>query len=78
MDNTITTDFYYIPMILSMIFLFLFWILLAIEYRDDSLYENKARQCAMRILILLSIVCAIIPVILLIISVLINLWKACL
>jgi len=78
MDNTITTDFYYIPMILSMIFLFLFWILLAIEYRDDSLYENKIRQCAMRILILLSIICAIIPVILLIISVLINLWKACL
>lgn len=78
MDNTITTGFYYIPMILSMIFLFLFWILLAIEYRDDSLYENKTRQCAMRILILLSIVCAIIPVILLIISVLINLWKACL
>ena len=78
MDNTITTNFYYIPMILSMIFLFLFWILLAIEYRDDSLYENKTRQCAMRILILLSIVCAIIPVILLIISVLINLWKACL
>lgn len=78
MDNTITTGFYYIPMILSMIFLFLFWILLAIEYGDDSLYENKARQCAMRILILLSIVCSIIPVILLIISVLINLWKVCL
>lgn len=74
MDNIVVMG-YAIPMVLSMIFLQSYLVLMVIEYRDDSLYENKTRQCAMKILSSLSIIFAILPVILLIISVFINLWK---
>jgi hypothetical protein len=73
MDKALIIYFYAIPMILSMIFLLSFLVLMIIEYRDDSLYENKTRQCAMRILPLLSVICAIIPIILVLISILVNL-----
>ena len=77
MDNkTIIIYFYAMPMVLSMIFLLSFVVLMAIEYRDDSLYENKTRKRAMDILSALSIIFAILPVILLIIFMFINLWKA--
>lgn len=75
MDKLIIICFYAIPMILSMIFLLSFLVLMYIECRDDSLYENKTRQFAMNILSALSIICAIFPVISLIIYGLINLWK---
>lgn len=76
MDKTIIIYFFAIPTILSMIFNLSFVVLMAIEYWDDSLYENKTRQCAINILSALSIICAIFPVISLIIYGLINLWKA--